>query len=114
MVYTVEIKRSAEKEMDRLPAKIHKNVANRILALENNPRPPGSIKLQAAMVIGCVSVTIASSTPSTIKRGVYSSTALRTGAKRIARIAMKNRERRKWKRGEGKEVKWRPRVGAQA
>jgi mRNA interferase RelE/StbE len=46
VVYTVEIKRSAEKEMDRLPAKIHKNVANRILALENNPRPPGSIKLQ--------------------------------------------------------------------
>ncbi len=46
MVYTVEIKRSAEKEMDRLPAKIHKNVANKILALENNARPPGSIKLQ--------------------------------------------------------------------
>ena len=46
MVYTVEIKRSAEKEMDRLPAKSHKNVSNRILALEDNPRPPGSIKLQ--------------------------------------------------------------------
>ncbi|HEY1269285.1 MAG TPA: hypothetical protein VGH16_18645 [Candidatus Binatia bacterium] len=42
MAYTVEIKRSAEKEMDRLPAKIHKNASNRILALENNPRPAGA------------------------------------------------------------------------
>jgi mRNA interferase RelE/StbE len=46
LAYTVEIKRSAEKEIDHLPAKIHKNISNRILALENNPRPPGSLKLQ--------------------------------------------------------------------
>ena len=46
MAYTVEIKRSAEKELDRLPAKIHKNVSSRILALENSPRPPGALKLQ--------------------------------------------------------------------
>jgi len=44
--YIAEIKRSAEKEMDHLPAKIHKNVSNRILSLENNPRPPGSLKLE--------------------------------------------------------------------
>ena len=46
MSYTAEIKRSAEKEMDRLPGKIHKRISDRILALETNPRPPGSKKLQ--------------------------------------------------------------------
>ena len=46
MTYRVEIKRSAEKEMDRLPDKIHKRISERILALETNPRPPGGKKLQ--------------------------------------------------------------------
>ncbi|MEE9144987.1 MAG: type II toxin-antitoxin system RelE/ParE family toxin [Candidatus Binatia bacterium] len=46
MGYTVEIKRSAEREMDRLPDKIHKRISDRILTLETNPRPPGSKKLQ--------------------------------------------------------------------
>ncbi len=46
MTYTVEIKRSAEKEMDRLPGKTHKRISERILALEANPHPPGSKKLQ--------------------------------------------------------------------
>jgi len=45
--YTVEIKRSAEREMDRLPEAIHRRLSERILALENNPRPAGSQKLQA-------------------------------------------------------------------
>ncbi|MBI2999651.1 MAG: type II toxin-antitoxin system RelE/ParE family toxin [Deltaproteobacteria bacterium] len=45
MSYTVEIKRSAEKEMDRLPDKIHKRISEKILALETNPRPPGTKKL---------------------------------------------------------------------
>jgi len=44
--YTVEIKRSAEKEMDRLPNKIHRHISEKILALEANPRPPGTRKLQ--------------------------------------------------------------------
>lgn len=46
MGYTVEIKRSAEKEMDRLPDKIHKRISEKVLALETNPRPPGIRKLQ--------------------------------------------------------------------
>ena len=45
MSYTVEIKRSAEKEMDRLPDTIHKQISEKILALETNPRPPGTKKL---------------------------------------------------------------------
>jgi len=44
--YAAEIKRSAEKEMDRLPDKIHQRISDRILALETNPRPPGAKKLQ--------------------------------------------------------------------
>lgn len=46
MSYTVEIKRSAEKEMDRLPDKIHNRISDRILTLETNPRPPGVKRLQ--------------------------------------------------------------------
>ena len=46
MSYTAEIKRSAEKEMDRLADNIHKRITDKILALETNPRPPGVKKLQ--------------------------------------------------------------------
>jgi len=45
--YNLEIKRSAEREVDRLPADIHRRVSEAILALESNPRPVGSRKLQA-------------------------------------------------------------------
>ena len=44
--YTVRIKRSAEKEMDRLPARTFERVAQAILRLERDPRPPGSQKLR--------------------------------------------------------------------
>ena len=44
--YTVRIKRSAEKEMDRLPARTFERVTRAILGLERNPRPPGSQKLR--------------------------------------------------------------------
>jgi len=44
--YTVRIKRSAEKEMDRLPARTFERVAQTILRLEHDPRPPGSQKLR--------------------------------------------------------------------
>jgi mRNA interferase RelE/StbE len=44
--YTVEIKRSAEKEMESLPREVHKRVTAKILTFELNPRPPGSRKLQ--------------------------------------------------------------------
>ena len=46
MSYTVEIKRSAGKEMESLPQEIHRRVTGKILSLENNPRPPGIRKLQ--------------------------------------------------------------------
>ena len=44
--YAVRIKRSAEKEMDRLPARTFERVAQAILKLEHDPRPPGSQKLR--------------------------------------------------------------------
>ncbi len=44
--YTVRIKRSAEKEMDRLPAPTFDRVTQAILRLERDPRPPGSHKLR--------------------------------------------------------------------
>ena len=44
--YTVHIKRSAEKEMDRLPGKAFRRVTKAILSLEHDPRPVGSKKLR--------------------------------------------------------------------
>ncbi len=46
--YAVRIKRSAEKEMDRLPDRTFERVAQAILKLERDPRPPGSKKLRGA------------------------------------------------------------------
>ena len=45
-VYEVHIKRSAEKEMDRLPERTFERISRAILKLERNPRPPGSKKLR--------------------------------------------------------------------
>lgn len=44
--YRVEIKRSAEKELDALPARTRTRIGKRLLDLENNPRPHGVEKLQ--------------------------------------------------------------------
>ena len=44
--YALLIKRSAEKEMDRLPARAFERVAQAILKLERGPRPRGSRKLR--------------------------------------------------------------------
>jgi len=44
--YTVRIKRSAEKEMDRLAPRAFRRVAQAILKLERDPRPKGSRKLR--------------------------------------------------------------------
>ena len=46
MAYTVEIKRSAEKEMESLPREVHRRVAAKIVNPEMNPRPAGTRKLQ--------------------------------------------------------------------
>ena len=39
MSYTVSLKRSAEKELDALPPRIHDKVIKAILALKKNPYP---------------------------------------------------------------------------
>lgn len=44
--YSVLIKRSAEKEMDSLPASVFDRVVESIRALEIDPRPHGSRKLR--------------------------------------------------------------------
>jgi len=44
--YEVQIKRSAEKELDALPARTRSRIAKRLLGLENDPRPQGVVKLQ--------------------------------------------------------------------
>ena len=44
--YTILIKRSAEKELDRLPPRTFERVAKAILKLERDPRPKGSKKLR--------------------------------------------------------------------
>ena len=44
--YTVLIKRSAEKEMDRLRKKTFDRISDAILKLEQDPRPPGCRKLR--------------------------------------------------------------------
>lgn len=44
--HTVRLKRSAEKEMDRLPEQVFDRVVAAISALEDEPRPRGSRKLR--------------------------------------------------------------------
>lgn len=45
MKYEVVLKRSAEKELDRLIGNVFQRVARRLNGLEENPRPVGSKKL---------------------------------------------------------------------
>ena len=44
--YSLRIKRSAEKEMDRLSSTVFDRIAEALLQLETNPRPQGSRKLR--------------------------------------------------------------------
>lgn len=46
MAYLVTLKRSAEKELGRLPGEIHDRVIERLIALQSNPRPTGTRKLR--------------------------------------------------------------------
>ena len=46
MAYLVTLKRSAEKELARLPGEIHDRVIERLIALQGNPRPAGARKLR--------------------------------------------------------------------
>jgi mRNA interferase RelE/StbE len=43
--YTVEIEKSAEKQIDKLPAQVLMRVFDRLTALQDNPRPRGVEKL---------------------------------------------------------------------
>ena len=47
MSYEIFIKKSAEKELEAIPAKIHDKMIQHMLALGNNPRPKLSKKLHA-------------------------------------------------------------------
>jgi len=44
--YSLEIKQSAQKELDSLDDAVFKRVDRKILALADNPRPPGCKKLR--------------------------------------------------------------------
>ena len=44
--YRVEITPSAQQELSKLPRKVQKRIDERNLALAENPRPPGSKKLE--------------------------------------------------------------------
>ncbi len=46
MSYQVLLKRSAEKELDALPASIRDRIVERLLNLEEDPRPVGVTTLQ--------------------------------------------------------------------
>jgi len=45
MSYAVYLKRSAEKELDRLPIEVHDRVIKQLISLRDNPRPHGMKKL---------------------------------------------------------------------
>ena len=45
MAYVVELKRSAEKELERLPTELHDRVIKGLISLKGNPRPTGVKKL---------------------------------------------------------------------
>jgi len=45
MAYTVHLKKSAEKEMEALPARIHDRIVTVLLSLQDNPFPRSAKKL---------------------------------------------------------------------
>ncbi len=86
MRYTVEIKRSAEREMDRLPAEMHRRISERILALEDNPRPLEVVSCVEERLTDFELVTTGCSTRSVIRRAASSFIALPTDVRRIGDI----------------------------
>lgn len=46
MAYTVRLKPRAERDLDRLPTGLARRIWERLLGLEEEPRPPGSSKLE--------------------------------------------------------------------
>jgi mRNA interferase RelE/StbE len=47
-IYTIEYKKSVEKELRKLPATQLKGVVAKICALANDPHPAGSVKLRGS------------------------------------------------------------------
>jgi len=46
MAYTVSLKRSAEKELEKLPTKVHGKIINILVSLKESPFPRNSKKLR--------------------------------------------------------------------
>ncbi len=44
--YQVYLKRSAEKELEKLPEKVHDKIVQKLLLLKDNPRPQKAKKLR--------------------------------------------------------------------
>ena len=44
--YSLEIKHSAQRELDSLDKSVFRRIDRKVLALANNPRPPGCKKLK--------------------------------------------------------------------
>lgn len=45
MNYTIQIERSAQKQLAKIPGPYFETITEKILSLEKNPRPPGCKKL---------------------------------------------------------------------
>jgi mRNA-degrading endonuclease RelE of RelBE toxin-antitoxin system len=50
-MYTLLIKSSAEKDLRKLPRAILERLNARILALRDNPHPPGAVKLNSRICV---------------------------------------------------------------
>jgi mRNA interferase RelE/StbE len=48
MAYTVRLKPRAERELDRLPIPLARRIWEKLLGFEEEPRPPGSSKLEGS------------------------------------------------------------------
>jgi mRNA interferase RelE/StbE len=48
MAYAVRLKPRAERDLDRLPIVVAQRIWQKLLALENDPRPPGTSKLEGS------------------------------------------------------------------
>ena len=48
MAYTVRLKPRAERELDRLPTPVARRIWDKLLTLEEDPRPRGTTKLEGS------------------------------------------------------------------
>ena len=48
MAYTIRLKTRAERELDRLPLTLVRRIWRKLLALEKDPRPRGTSKLEGS------------------------------------------------------------------